>query len=110
MNILSFFQAEWYEDLFSGALNIVSQYKHNSKVYTMILTECFFSERERSDIELQLDMRIERSSYYKRKREAVLLFGVALWGITIPQKLNLPYAVDHQAAFLRLIGENGAIS
>jgi len=110
MNILSKFQAEWYEDLFKGAYNFVALYKHNSKVYTRILAECYLSEREWTDLELQLDMKIERSSYFKRKKEAVLLFGVALWGITIPQKLNLPYASDHHTAFLKMIGENGAIS
>jgi len=110
MNLLAIFQADWYEDLFKDALGFVALYKHNSKVYTRMLTECYFSEREWSDKELQGEMDIERSSYFKRKKEAILLFGVALWGITVPQKLNLPYAVDRQAAYLKLIGENGALS
>jgi len=86
MDLLNKFQAEWYEDLFKGAFNFVSQYKHNSKVYTRILAECYLSEREWTDLELQLDMIIERSSYFKRKKEAVLLFGVALWGDNHPLK------------------------
>ena len=30
-----------------------------------------------------LDM--ERSSYYDRKKEAILLFGLSLWGTAIPK-------------------------
>jgi hypothetical protein len=109
-NLLAIFQADWYVELFEDALGFVSLYKHNSKVYTRMLTECYFSERECSDKELQCEMDIERSSYFKRKKEAVLLFGVALWGISIPQKLSLPFAVDHQAAFFFFFYGNGVSS
>ena len=73
MNLLRLFQPEWYEELIMGALSFVSQYKHNSTAYTKILNECYFLERTCDDKELQNSFGIERSSYFKRKREAILL-------------------------------------
>lgn len=30
-------------------------------------------------------LNMERSSYYDRKKEAILLFGLSLWGTAIPK-------------------------
>ena len=109
-NLLNIFQAEWYEELLMGALNYVSLYKHNSVLYTRILNECYFLERTCSDKELYGSLIIERSSYFKRKKEAILLFGVALWGIAIPKRINQSCAVDPHSAFLKLIDETGELS
>ena len=42
---------------------------------------CFFLRGLRS--EQGVDM--ERSTYYDRKKEAILLFGLSLWGTAIPK-------------------------
>lgn len=37
---------------------------------------------------------MERSSYYGRKKEAILLFGLSLWGYAIPRLKGIASADD----------------
>lgn len=53
-------------------------------MYCEILSKCYLSKFKYKEAEMLEIMDMERSTYYDRKKEAVLLFGLSLWGNAIP--------------------------
>ena len=42
----------------------------------------------RTDTQVAEVLTLERSTYYERKKEAILLFGISLWGFVLPTSLT----------------------
>lgn len=47
--------------------------------YTYILTEYYLSGEKREDVDIQIEMDLTHSKYYRLKNQAILLFGIMLW-------------------------------
>ena len=83
--INSLFKTKWMIDLIDNALYKIYEYHNNGKLYHEILSKSYLTVCTYTEPELLEAFNMERSTFYDRKREAVLLFGVALWGYAIPQ-------------------------
>lgn len=79
------FETKWMIDLIDKAMYKIYEYYNNGKLYHEILSKTYLVSFKYTESELLEILDIERSTYYDRKKEAVLLFGVALWGYAIPQ-------------------------
>ena len=86
--VLSLFETKWLVDLIDDAMLRVLDYPVNGKLYFEILSKSYMTAFHYSETELLEIFNLERSTFYDRKREAVMLLGVALWGYAIPELKN----------------------
>lgn len=82
-------------DAIEKALLHVKDYKHNGDVYYDIIYKNFFVKHEYTENDLLDALKMSRSTYYRKRKEAIHLFGVSLWGFIIPKvlkSLNMKYS------------------
>lgn len=82
--LLSIAESKFLVDLVDKALLKLQAYPNLGELYFNILTRQYIYKVKYTDAELIETLSIERTQYYKRKKEAVNLFGVILWGYIIP--------------------------
>lgn len=87
--ITCLFETKWMVDLIDTAMMKVLNYHTNGKIYFEILSKCYLGAFKYTESEILEILAMERSTYYDRKKEAVLLLGVAIWGFAIPQLQGL---------------------
>ena len=67
-----------------NALKEVGTFPDKGDLYQDILMKVYFDKTTRLEKEMLEILNMERSVYYDRKKEAILAFGLALWGKVIP--------------------------
>lgn len=70
--------------LMDDALSQVRSYPIQGELFADILEKCYVGNRKYKDNEIMSIYHLERSGYYDRKKEAILVFAVTLWGKIIP--------------------------
>ena len=83
--VTSLFETKWLVDLIDTAMLRVHEYPCNGKLYFQILSKNYLTAFSYSETELLEVLNLERSTYYERKKEAMMLLGIALWGFAIPE-------------------------
>lgn len=94
--IMSLFENKWMIDLIDKAMSKVYDYYNNGKLYHEIITKCYLTSLKYSEAELLEILNLERSTYYDRKREAIMLLGVSLWGYAIPFYKGILTTHEHE--------------
>ena len=72
-------------DLIETAMLQVREFPNGGAQYHEILSKCYLSTFQYTENELLELMSMERSRFYDRKKEAIMLFGLSLWGTAIPK-------------------------
>lgn len=96
--IRSLFETKWIIEMVENTMLRVRDYPCRGDLYCEILSKCYltrFKYRESELLEL-LDM--ERSTFYDRKKEAIMLFGLSLWGSSIPKLKH--FLIDQEKVFV----------
>lgn len=79
---------ELIEDLFSRGdvskrieqtLEDIRNFQKEGKFYYPILKGLYFEDPPRSDKEIQITLKLSRSHYFRKKKNAIFLFGVIFW-------------------------------
>lgn len=83
------FQSHWLIKLIDLGLKYVNDYPYYGEMYADILRLRFLDEVKRNDNTVSELLSLERSTYYDRKKEAILLLGVSLWGLVIPNAISI---------------------
>lgn len=83
--IYSLFETRWLVSLIEETMQRVKEYPDYGEYYFRILSGYYLSCNPYTDAELMERLGMERSTYYERKKEAVLVFALALWGVVLPQ-------------------------
>ena len=78
-------QSKMLVDIVDRALVKLRDYPGNGVVYFEILSKQYIYKNRYTESELLDELRMERSVFYDRKREAVQLFSVCLFGYTLPE-------------------------
>ena len=78
------FETRWMIELVDSAMLKVYEFPENGKLYHEIISKCFLAKFRYTETELLELLRLERSRYYDRKKEAIMVFGLSLWTISIP--------------------------
>ena len=60
-------------------LESVKEFNPMGDLYHDILKLAYFDEKDMTDQDVMDELAMERSTYYRRKREAILLCGVLMW-------------------------------
>ena len=71
--------------LVDKALCRLKTYPGQGELYFNIINRKYIIKYEYTDHELMESMDIERTTYYKRKKEAANLLGTILWGYVLPE-------------------------
>ena len=110
--ITMLFHSKWIIELLDLSLQCVQDYPLYGEVYAQLLHLRFMNEVQRSDSEVSELLSMERSTYYDRKKEAILLMGVSLWGFVVPNTLDTYHRVSmlsvSEKDFFALVAEDQA--
>ena len=87
-NLKMLFDSRWMVELFDDTMIQVKEFPDGGDTYFDILSKAYLSKFKYSESDMLDMLRLERSTYYDRKKEAILVFGLALWGTVLP-KLSL---------------------
>ncbi len=82
--VCNLFENKWMIDLIDKAMSKVYEYYNNGRLYHEILSKSYLTAFRYTESELLEILNLERSTFYDRKKEAVMLLGIALWGYAIP--------------------------
>lgn len=82
--ISSLFENKWMVELIDTAMVKTYDYHNNGKLYHEILSKSYLTAFRYTESELLELLNMERSTFYDRKKEAIMLLGVSLWGYAIP--------------------------
>ena len=77
--IFNICRTEWIICAINSVMEKVRAFHRMGELYYDILIGAYFSTEQKTDLELVEDLALERSTYYRRKKEAVILCGVLLW-------------------------------
>ena len=72
-------------DVIDRALLRLKRYPDRGELYYEILTKQFIHRFNSTEKELLDELNMERSVFYDRKREALFLFSVCLFGYAVPE-------------------------
>ena len=68
-----------------SAMVKMRDFPYSPQLYFDIVFKCYLSRFRYTEPELLETLRMERSTYYDRKKEAIKIFGLSLWGSALPQ-------------------------
>lgn len=69
----------WITEVMNRVLKSVKEFNSFGELYHDILRLAYFDGKNMSDQGVSEELNLERSTYYRRKREAILLCGILLW-------------------------------
>jgi len=75
-------------DIVERSVLHVKEYPHYGDLYYAILNKNFFAEYPYTESEILEFLNISRSTYYRRRKEAIITFGISMWGYILPSILN----------------------
>ena len=81
-------------DLINKSIVKLRTYPSNGKTYYSILKVKYMDFFEFDEAEILEQLNMERSTYYRRKKEATMLLGYILFGIMIPKYIVMKKAVN----------------
>ena len=84
-NLRMLFDSRWMVELFDDTMVQVKEFPEIGEIYFEILSKAYLSKFKYSEADMLEMLQIERSVYYDRKKEAILVFGIALWGTVLPK-------------------------
>ena len=81
--IRALFSVKWMVEIVDSAIIKVRNFPLNGELYALILSMYYLGKFQYTEAEMMEELNLERSSYYRRKKEAVIVFGLAIWGGSI---------------------------
>ena len=72
-------RTDWILRVIKVVMDRVKMFPEFGELYYNILQIAYFEKDKMSDQEIVEKLNLERSTYYRRKKEAILLCGVLLW-------------------------------
>ncbi|QRN84859.1 hypothetical protein JR334_07715 [Clostridia bacterium] len=75
-------------DIIDRALVHLKMHPKHGKIYHDIITKCYIDKQIMCDAAIMHDLNIAQTTYYRYKKQAIELMGIALWGYIIPPLKN----------------------
>ena len=83
--VKTLFETRWMIELVDTAMLRVKEFPYGGDQYFEILSKCYLTKWRYSESDMLDILNMERSRFYDRKKEAIYVFGLSLWGGAIPQ-------------------------
>jgi len=74
-------------DIVEKSMMRVQLYPMQGELYYTILSKNYFTGYPYTESEILESLNISRSTYYRRRKEAITVFGMSMWGYIIPSVL-----------------------
>lgn len=87
--LCSIFKSKLLIEIVDKALLKVRNYPDYGDIYFEILHKQYIEKYKYSEKQLIEVLNFERTTFYKRKKEALRLMGIALWGYVLPELLGI---------------------
>ena len=78
------FETKWLIDLIDKSLIRIKNCPEQGELYFNIIHNIYLKEKKIFDVDCMALVNMEKTMYYQRKKEAIYLMGIALWGYAIP--------------------------
>lgn len=86
--VQALFETKWMIELVDSAMIKVKEFPYNGEMYFEIISRCYLDKFRYTESDLLSLLSIERSSFYDRKKEAIYVFGISLWGDALPKMMK----------------------
>jgi hypothetical protein len=73
------YRTNWCMEVVETVLAKVKDFYPYGDVYYEILTKAYLNEEDKKDAVVLEELSLDRSTYYRRKREAILMCGILMW-------------------------------
>jgi hypothetical protein len=84
--IRNLFEVKWVVEIVDSAMMKVREYPDNGELYASILSVYYLSRfKFNVDQDVESEFGFDRSTFFRKKKEAIKVFGVALWGNSIDE-------------------------
>ena len=77
--IFHIYRTNWCLKVVERVLEKVKEFYQYGETYYGILTKAYLNEEDKKDLAVAEELQLDRSTYYRRKKEAVLLCGILMW-------------------------------
>ena len=77
--IFHIYRTNWCMKVVDKVLEKVKEFYQYGETYYDILTKAYLNEEDMKDSAVLQELSLDRSTYYRRKREAILLCGILMW-------------------------------
>ena len=85
VRIQSLFESRWMMEMMEGAMSRVYKFPDGGNLFYDILNKAYLWKNKCTESEMLEMLNLERSRYYDKKKEAIMVFGLALWGAELPK-------------------------
>ena len=86
-NLKALFESRWMMELVDDAMVQVREFPDMGEMYFELLSKFYLSKFKYGENEMLEMLNMERSTYYDRKKEAILVFAWAMWGGVLPKTI-----------------------
>ena len=83
--VKTLFETRWMTELVEDAMIRVKEFPDGGELYFELLSKCYLDRWKYSESDMLELLNMERSRFYDKKKEAGMVFGIALWGNSIPR-------------------------
>jgi len=87
-SVTHLFETKWLIEIIDQAMLRIGDYPQDGKTYQKIIFHYFLSKEKETDDTLMRRVNLERTTYYQKKKEAIALIGLTLWGYALPTLLH----------------------
>ena len=74
------FEVKWMIEIVDHAVMKVREFPCMGKLYASMLSAYYLTNFPLTEVEMMDEFCLERSTLYRRKKEAIKVFGLAIWG------------------------------
>ncbi|MBQ9278312.1 MAG: hypothetical protein IJ224_06720 [Lachnospiraceae bacterium] len=104
-NLKPLFDSGIVREIMNYSLNKVKEYPHGGEIYYRCINLCFLDGVRHTSDDIIEALNLSRGTYYDKRKEAIILFGVTLWSFAIPYLLK--HLNDSLLEFKQLIKDSG---
>ena len=99
------FETRWMMEMVEQAMVKVKEFPDNGQQYYDILSCFYLNKMKHTESDMLSILNMERSRYYDKKKEAIMVFAIAFWGTAIP--MTKEFFAETQEEFRELEQEFG---
>lgn len=83
--LLEIMGTKWAMEIVDKVFNVMKTFDDNGSDYVFIIEKYYMAENPFDDVDVQVELEITRSYYYRMKKAAITLFGILLWNTMIDE-------------------------
>lgn len=86
--LLEIMGTKWAMEIVAKVFNVMKTFDDNGPDYVFIIDKYYMAENPSDDVDVQVELEITRSYYYRMKKAAITLFGILLWNTMIDEVIE----------------------